>query len=284
MNREDKLKLFANEINYISNKNFKKFAEEIISNAEDYFFVVPASSSGKYHPQFDLGDGGLVRHTRCVAFYAKCIAESRMMTQEETDLLIIAALAHDIKKHGNLTYTVHEHPLLASEYVAEIRNKFSEEEISNEQVQIICSAIARHMGKWGHNAEFIKGKQPLPLPESEFEKALQVADYIASRKEIKDFDFAPTEEVKLPINENNQNIINIEKLSLTELENYKITFGKHNGKTFKEIKSSGYLDWMCKQEDFFKKDTQAAAKRYLNLLEKNDKCEPVSEINDDLPF
>ena len=103
-------------------------------------------------------------------------------------------------------------------------------------------------------------------------------------KEIKDFDFAPTEEVKLPINENNQNIINIEKLSLTELENYKITFGKHNGKTFKEIKSSGYLDWMCKQEDFFKKDTQAAAKRYLNLLEKDDKCEPVSEINDDLPF
>ena len=292
MERNDKLKLFVNEFNLIKNVNFKKFAEEVIANADDYFFVVPASSSGKYHPQVSLGDGGLVRHTRCVAYFATWLAESFCMTQEDSDLLIIAALAHDIKKQGNgkTNYTVHEHPLLASNYIAEIRNKFTEDEISEIQVQKICCAVASHMGKWGHNAEFIKGKEPLPLPTTEFEKLLQAADYLASRKELKEFDFAQTENVQLPIIESkSKNDENIEGLPLKELENYIVDFGKHKGKTFKEIKETGYLEWMCKQEDFFKKDTQRAAKRYLYLL-KNDEDKIVNENtnmvvdDDDLPF
>ena len=289
MEREDKLKLFANEFKYISNENLRNFAEELIANANDYFFVVPASSSGKYHPQFDLGDGGLVRHTRCVAFYAKCIAESREMNQEETDLLIISALAHDIKKQGeNSKYTVHEHPTLASDYVNEIAKKFSNRQITKKQIQMICGAVASHMGKWGHNAEFIRGKEPLPLPSNEFERALQAADYIASRKELKEFDFAPTEDVKLPLNENNSSISqDVIKMTFSELENYIITFGKHKNKTFKDIQETGYLQWMCGQEDFFKKDAQEAARRYLYLLEHGEEITNVSHDysnNDDLPF
>lgn len=286
MEKSEKLKLFVNEFNLIKNANFRKFAEEVIANADDYFFVVPASSSGKYHPQFSLGDGGLVRHTRCVANFAKWISESLCMSEDDSDLLIIAALAHDIKKQGNGTkYTVHEHPLLASDYIAEIRNKFTEDEISEIQVQKICCAVASHMGKWGHNAEFIKGREPLPLPANEFEKALQIADYCASRKELKEFDFAQTENVQLPIIESkSKNDENIEGLPLKELENYIVDFGKHKGKTFKEIKETGYLEWMCKQEDFFKKDTQRAAKRYLYLLENNDNNNSVIVDNDDLPF
>lgn len=289
MDRDSKLKLFANEFKYISNENLRKFAEELIANANDYFFVVPASSSGKYHPQFDLGDGGLVRHTRCVAFYAKCVAESRDMSQDETDLLIISALAHDIKKQGETSkYTVHEHPTLASDFVMEVAKNF-DGKITKKQLQMICGAVSSHMGKWGHNAEFIRGKEPLPLPSNEFERALQVADYIASRKEIKDFDFAPTEEVQLPLNENNSsNVLNVEKMSFNELENYIITFGKHKNKTFKEIQPTGYLDWMCRQVDFFKKDAQEAANRYLYLLEHreeiNDNVQNIITNNDDLPF
>jgi hypothetical protein len=289
MEKEDKLKLFVNEFKYISNENLRKFAEELIANANDYFFVVPASSSGKYHPQFDLGEGGLVRHTRCVAFYAKCVAESRDMSQDETDLLIISALAHDIKKQGESSnYTVHEHPTLASDFVMEVSKKF-DGKITKKQLQMICGAVSSHMGKWGHNAEFIRGKEPLPLPSNEFERALQAADYIASRKEIKDFDFAPTEPVQLPISEqNNSNVINVEGIPLNELENYIITFGKHKNKTFKEVQPTGYLDWMCRQEDFFKKDTQNAARRYLYLLEHKEDIKETEQVtttnNDDLPF
>ena len=76
ISREDKINLFINEINDIQDENLRAFATELIANADDYFFTVPASSSGKYHPPFDLGDGGLVRHTRLVAYMARSLAES----------------------------------------------------------------------------------------------------------------------------------------------------------------------------------------------------------------
>ena len=54
MTREDKIKLFVNEFNYIKNPNLRMFAEEIIANAGDWFIVEPASTSGKYHPQLEI--------------------------------------------------------------------------------------------------------------------------------------------------------------------------------------------------------------------------------------
>ena len=76
MTRGEKISVFINELNYIKDDNLNAFAKELIANAEDYFFTVPASSSGKYHPQFSLGVGGLVRHTRCVAYFAMGAGES----------------------------------------------------------------------------------------------------------------------------------------------------------------------------------------------------------------
>ena len=115
ISRDDKIKMFINEIGDIKDANLKAFATELIANADDYFFVVPASSSGKYHPPFDLGDGGLVRHTRLVAYMAKSLAESYCFSDYDTDCLIVAALAHDIKKQGNgdTGHTVWDHPILA---------------------------------------------------------------------------------------------------------------------------------------------------------------------------
>ena len=119
ISREDRLKMFANEIGDIYDKDLKELATELIANADDYFFTVPASSSGKYHPPFDLGCGGLVRHTRCVAFMAMSIAESQCMSTMDRDSLIVAAIAHDIKKqgNGNGNHTVFEHPIYAKNYV-----------------------------------------------------------------------------------------------------------------------------------------------------------------------
>ena len=142
MDKSEKIKLFINEINDIKGDNARKFAEELIGNADDYFFSVPASSSGKYHPQFDLGLGGLVRHTRCVTFFAEAMAESLDFDDDTTDLLIIAALAHDIRKQGDNTgHTVREHPILASKYVKDLNksNKF----LTKSQVDMICGKMGK---------------------------------------------------------------------------------------------------------------------------------------------
>ena len=97
---------------------------------------------------------------------------------------------------------------------------------------------------------------------------------------------------------------NYETLSLAELESYEMPFGKHKGKTLKEIKHSGNgsLDWIVNAVDFNNKDTQNIVKAYFNKLRESvtsDGREKVKEENkeyltekvaltsnelDDLPF
>jgi hypothetical protein len=192
MNKEDKIALFAKEINAIKDDDLKKLATAIIFNADDYFFTIPASSSGKNHPPFSLGEGGLVRHTKCVVYMVKCLCESFNIDEYKKDMLIVAALAHDIKKQGDCAegvgHTVHEHPLLAAQYVCDVYFA-SDIVILNGVVGIIADLISSHMGKWGADPKFIGDKKPLPMPGSDCAKILQAADYIASRREILDFDF-----------------------------------------------------------------------------------------------
>ena len=192
MNRADKIAMFSKEIESIVDDDLRKLATEVIACADDYFFTIPASSSGKFHPSFSLGEGGLVRHTKCVVYMVKCLCESFNIDTCKRDMLIVAALAHDIKKLGDcaegLGYTVHEHPLLAARYVCEVYFA-SDITVLNGVVSIIAEMISTHMGKWGADPKLIGNKKPLPFPQTECEKILQAADYLASRKEILNFDF-----------------------------------------------------------------------------------------------
>ena len=303
ISRDDKIKMFINEIGDIKDADLKAFATELIANADDYFFVVPASSSGKYHPPFDLGDGGLVRHTRLVAYMARSLAESYCFSDYDTDCLIVAALAHDIKKQGNgdTGHTVWDHPILAMHYVQEIYGK-TNFNVPADTIEKISNAVSSHMGKWGNEPRFCKGNTPLPMPVTEFDKALQAADYVASRKEITDFKFRDTEEVNI-VAQPKPSLPPVNEMSLFELENYQMPFGKHKGKTLREVKPTGYLDWMLKQTDFANKDTQEIVRAYFNKLRESvtsDGREKVKEENkayvaenvsqslpideDDLPF
>ena len=192
MNRADKIAMFSKEIRDITDVNLRKLATEVIAGADDYFFTIPASSTGKNHPPFSLGEGGLVRHTKCVVYMVKCLCESFNIDEYKKDMLIVAALAHDIKKQGDCAegvgHTVHEHPLLAAQYVCEVYFA-SDIVILDGVVGIIADMISSHMGKWGAHPKFIGDKTPLPMPESDCAKILQAADYLASRKEILDFKF-----------------------------------------------------------------------------------------------
>ena len=280
MKAEDKVKMLANELSDITDGKAREFAQKMIENADDYFFVVPASSSGKYHPTFDLGDGGLVRHTRCVVYYSECIAESFDFTVRQRDMIIVSALAHDIKKQGDGVgrHTVKEHPILAANYMMEIAEMVPDA-FTAEELAVMTQAVRSHMGKWG-------GKDGLPVPESEFDKCLQAADYIASRKEILGFNFRPTEDVVIEKSEEDPG-------------DFIIDFGKYKGKgmTIRQIhesemkdpmkKDSTYIQWMSGMEDFFNKDAQAAARKFLASYEKpKPVLEPKHAVEsiDDLPF
>lgn len=299
--KEDRIKLFINELNYITEEKIRKFAEILIENADDYFFEIAASTTGKYHPQFDLGPGGLVRHTRCVAFFAQCEAESRMFSEHDKNLLIVSALAHDIKKLGDGSgkYTVGDHPKWASDYVMSTfeNNKGL---ITKKDATTISNIVLSHMGKWGE-------KDGMPLPKTELEKSLQAADYIASRKEILSFGFKTTENVSgFGVGNNVNESKNIEN---GHSGDYTFTFGKYNGKSIKEVYeiekenlNKGYLMWMINKEDFNMSTARNNAIIYFNELgilpekfikeadnlNEQKEQEPIiikeSDSVDDLPF
>ena len=176
---------FINEVNEIKNEELRTVALKMIEDAHEYFWTVAASSSGKYHPTISLGEGGLARHSIMTCAIAKDLLNAEIfipMTDDNKDLVIIASLFHDIIKRGdndNTEHTVFEHPLLSAEFV---RNHLIDAGVNNDIINIICTAIERHMGKWTTTA---RSKTILTAPQTNFEKLIHTADYMASRKYIK---------------------------------------------------------------------------------------------------
>ncbi len=182
METSEKIEYFKSELAYILNPTIKDFATKAVSSLPDYFFVVPASSTGNYHPAYSLGDGGLARHTRAVARIA--IELSRMeeyaFTPDELDLAIAASLLHDGWKSGAVqqTYSRADHPVVAAN---EIKNNESLNTILPlDQFNVFLCLVARHMGQW--NTDYKTGQVLMHKPETKLEKFVHLADYLASRK------------------------------------------------------------------------------------------------------
>ena len=60
----NKIDQFEIELGYINDEAIQEDCRTMIELLPDYFFEVPASSTGKYHPSYSLGEGGLLRHTK----------------------------------------------------------------------------------------------------------------------------------------------------------------------------------------------------------------------------
>lgn len=178
----DKISIFRKELDYINNPKYRKSAESLVSLLPDYFFEVPASSTGKYHPMFSLGNGGLLRHTKAAVRIAKELYDNSSLTSSftdnEKDLMLIAIIMHDGLKLGleRDKYTKFEHPLLMSNYIKENKSKT---EFTDEEIEFLYNVISSHMGPWNTNqySDVI-----LPIPESKYQKFVHLCDYLASRR------------------------------------------------------------------------------------------------------
>ena len=100
----NKVEVFSKELSYIKNKNYIESAKKMIELLPDYFFSIPASSTGKYHPEFAQGDGGLVRHTKVAVRMCYELTNNNSIgysfTSDEKDLMMIALIMHDGCKSG----------------------------------------------------------------------------------------------------------------------------------------------------------------------------------------
>jgi len=219
---------FDEILDTIENKDMREFAEELIKDIPDYFWHVPASSTGKYHPAYALGEGGLVRHTIALCkllnftFEIDCMGSS--WTSREKDMMRIAGMMHDTRKSGSQEeyekskYTKFEHPLLAASAVKEHCGCGI---IPDTEIETIAKAIESHMGQFNTSD---RSKITLPLPSNKYQKIIHWADYLASRKDIE---------------------IRFEKTIPTAAE-YRFTFGKHNGETLESVINDDpqYIEWL----------------------------------------
>ena len=177
-----KIESFKTEINYIKNDKYKKCAEELIELLPDYFFEVAASSTGKYHPSFSLGNGGLLRHTKAVVKIGVELMNDEAIghkyNDDEKDLMIISMIMHDGLKHGReySQYTKFEHPLIVCDYIKENKDKLS---LNEEDLEFICSNISSHMGNWNTSPY---SDVVLPVPKNKYQRFVHMCDFLASRK------------------------------------------------------------------------------------------------------
>jgi hypothetical protein len=179
---QDRLKLFETELNFIVDPQIRLFAEKAIGVLPDYFFEIPSSSTGKYHPNYALGQGGLSRHVKsAVRFAMECFRLDwyKDFTSEERDLIIVALLLHDGAKSGipQQNYTQFEHPVIISKYL--YAQKELQGIITQSQFSFITSGILSHMGAWNQNKQ---GKAIMPKPKTKAQKLIHWVDYVCSRK------------------------------------------------------------------------------------------------------
>ena len=69
---------FEKELNYIKNDMLRQIVAETLDASPECIVEIPASSSGRYHPQYSLGNGGLMRHVKAAVGIAKCMVETEI--------------------------------------------------------------------------------------------------------------------------------------------------------------------------------------------------------------
>ena len=174
--------VFVKELSYIKDSRILENSRRMIEMIPDYFYEVPASSTGKYHPGFAQGDGGLVRHTKAavrIAFeFYKDESITDIFNSDEKDLMILALMLHDGLKSGleKEEYTRFDHPLLMANYIKDNKDKLT---LTDNEIEFLSNVISSHMGPWTKDYQ---GNEVLPKPVNKYQKFVHMCDYLASRK------------------------------------------------------------------------------------------------------
>lgn len=230
---EERLKFVQPILDTFENKDIEEFATVLLDDFPEYIWHVGASSTGKYHPAYSLGEAGLMRHqiavVRFLNFFLELEQYNSKLTSRERDLIRLSGLVHDGRKSGSQEeyekskYTRFNHPMLMADVVRSFDGKY----LSHEEIELIADTISRHMGQWNIDK---KTNMELPKPNNKFARMVHVADYLASRKCLTmDFEGYSLADEPLAFD-----------------ENYVSPFGKYSQQRLIDVYQTdpGYCEWM----------------------------------------
>lgn len=190
---------FKNELAYIVNDDLREIVSATLDASPECIVHIPASSSGRYHPSYSLGEGGLMRHTKAAVGIAHCMIETEIFKNmvmgvnsydDKTlaiykDVAYAALILHDCCKPDDTEKygTRFDHPLLAANLFKETVKKYINQNnmsYMKNVVPMVYGAIASHMGQF-NTAIYARGVV-LPKPKSGVEQFVHMCDYLGSRK------------------------------------------------------------------------------------------------------
>ena len=179
MNKEE---MFLDELELIKDEELSESLLKIIEMLPDYWFHEAASSTGKYHPEYALGEAGLLRHSKAAMRIGyellndPCIGDK--YTSHEKDLMLMSLLVHDGLKRGINAekYTRFDHPILMGKFILD---NYKEIGITKEDAEFMDSVIKTHMGPWTTDYD---GNEVLEKPKNKYQNFVHMCDFLASRK------------------------------------------------------------------------------------------------------
>ena len=227
----------------IVNEDIREFAKVLVDGLPAYIWEVGASSTGKYHPQYSLGVGGLMRHQIAVVRFLNYFFEleqyNTKFTSREMDLMRVAGLVHDARKSGEQAdyehnkFTKFDHPIQMANVIRSYDGKY----LNYDELEFVAHCIESHMGQWSTDR---KSSVVLPKPIDEYQHFVHLADYLASRKDLTmAFDNV---EASHPTT------------APTNIDDYVITFGKHKGEKLVDVFKSDRSYCMWLKENSFQKE------------------------------
>lgn len=170
---------FNRELNLITDENLRMAVEAYFNErVPKWFFESGASASGKFHPVFSQGEGGLVRHVKAVVMFAEELlrmSSYAYMPNAYKDYVIVACLIHDCAKYGMSdemdkgAYKEH------APNGAKMFDMFMREKYSVCAPEKLLDAVRTHMGQWSDKDD---------KPFTPIDRCVHMADYMASRSFI----------------------------------------------------------------------------------------------------
>ena len=202
------LEIFDNELKQIKDQEFRKLVEAIIKQCPFYLATIPSSSTGKYHPQDEINEKGMIYHVKRLLVFVDEIVRMEQLDKLERegidahkptdpqDILIAGAILHDIFKNGAKgkdlkpisKYTHKQHPI----FIFKLINDFIEvcEGVDNRNAPMLVSlahVCLFHEGQWTvpeSKVEFKKTGRKMSEYDKKLCKAMHMADYFASRRSV----------------------------------------------------------------------------------------------------
>ena len=262
MTEEQKIAVFQPLLDKFETEEMRLYCTDMIKLIPDYIFDMPSSTSGKYHNKTQCQPHGQIYHIIMFAeilnylLALKCNKE-KFKSAVQRDAMRCLPYLHDAMKCGlnGLTCTVHEHPMLAGQW---IRETHVEHDIDDKVKEAIARMAERHSGEWTTSK---KSKVILPEPENEMERLIHMCDILSSRNNI-----------DMPVPDYLKDIFEDVNTPLVFDENYILTFGKHSGQRLIDVYQSApdYIAW-C-EENLHKPDLLKmikAMKEYLKNKENS---------------